>query len=182
MITAEKERPTVLIRFKWDILVIYFADYMRIIYCHKVKVKFDITNRLLRSDLLLMFNTFHNMKYVAPIKCYRLLKYDGTVYALDLKVKVKTWHHQWIPQMWLPIDVQYISYVYLAPISCYRLLKCAGTAYDLDLKVKVKLGITNGILRCGSLSMFNTFHMSILLQLGATRLLKCDGTAYDLDH
>jgi len=32
------------------------------------------------------------------------------------------WNHQWIPQMWFPINVLYISYVYLAPIRCYRLL------------------------------------------------------------
>jgi len=78
------------------------------------------------------------------------------------------WHHQWMPQMWFPIDVQYISCVYLAPIRCYRLLKCNGTVYNLDLKVKVKLGLTSGFLRCGLLLMFNTIHMSILLQWGAT--------------
>ena len=27
--------------------------------------------------------------YLAPIRCYRLLKCDGTVFDLDLKVKVK---------------------------------------------------------------------------------------------
>jgi len=27
--------------------------------------------------------------YLAPIRCYRLLKCDGTVYDLDIKVKVK---------------------------------------------------------------------------------------------
>jgi len=32
------------------------------------------------------------------------------------KGQSQTWHHQWIPQMWFPIDVQYNSYVYLAPI------------------------------------------------------------------
>jgi len=42
------------------------------------------------------------------------------------------WHQQWIPQMWFPIDVEYILYVYLAPIRCYSLLICDGTAYDLD--------------------------------------------------
>jgi len=76
--------------------------------------------------------------------------------------------HQWIPQMWFPIDAQYISYVYVAPIRCYRPLICDGTAYDIDLKVKVNHGITNGFLRCGFLLMFNTFYMSILLQQGAT--------------
>jgi len=37
-----------------------FADYkLESIIDLKVKVKFDITNELLRSDFLLMFNTFH---------------------------------------------------------------------------------------------------------------------------
>jgi len=72
--------------------------------------------------------------------------------------------YRWLPHIWFPINVQYISYVYLAPIRCYRLLKCEGTVYDLDLKVNVKLNITNGLFRCGFLLMFNTFHMSNLLR------------------
>jgi len=118
--------------------------------------------------------------YLAPIRCYMLLKCDGTVYDLDQRSRSnlaspkdashmvsywcsihficlscsnkalqatemgwdciwpwtlgqgQIWHYQWIPQMWFPIDVQYISYVYLAPIRCYRLLKCDGNAFDLD--------------------------------------------------
>jgi len=50
-----------------------------------------------RSNLTLPMNSsdvvfnvqYISYVYLAPIRCYRLLKCDGTVYDLDLRVKVK---------------------------------------------------------------------------------------------
>ena len=79
-----------------------------------------------------------------------------TVYDLDIKSR-SNMRLQLNPQMWFPVDVQYITYVYLALIRCYRLLKCDGTVFDLDLVAKVKYDITNGFFRCGFLLILNTF-------------------------
>jgi len=143
-------------------LIIFLQTILESIIDLKVKVKFDITYELLRSDFLLMFNTFHMSM---------LLQQGATGYWNVMvllwpwpKGQSQIWHYQWIPQMWFPIDVQYISYVYLALIRCCRILKCDGTVYDLYLRVKVIFDNTNRFLRCGFLLMFSTFHMSILLQ------------------
>jgi len=111
----------------------------------QVKVKFDIIKGLLRYGFLLKFNTFHMSRsnltslmdasdavsYWCSIHFICLSCFNKVLQATELwwcciwpwpLGQGQIWNHQWIPQMWFPINVLYISYVYLAPIRCYRLL------------------------------------------------------------
>ena len=68
------------------------------------------------NSKLMMFECIYIIvlaKSLAPIRCYRILECAGNVYDLNLRVMVKFDITNEILQMWLPIDVQNISYVYL---------------------------------------------------------------------
>jgi len=172
----------VLICFEWDILIIYFADCIRIIYC--LKGEGQIWYYQLTPQIRFPINIQYILYvYLAPIRCYRLLKWDGTVYDHDLKVKVKIGITDGFLRCGLSIDVQYISYVYLAPIRCY--IQATQMWWDYIWPWPLDQGQI-----CHHQWMPQMwFPIDVqyilyvyLAPIRCYRLLIFDGTEYDLDH